>query len=200
MLGCECFEIILGRHGSNTAVACCYAMTKRCRPRIRNTHTLERGWNMNTQTPRTYGLRVLSMSALALVLAQAPVHLDLSNLSLHVTQAYADSGSSCFVANTKVRMADGSLRAIEAIEVGDQVLGRDGRVNTVMEIERVPLGRRKLYAFNGGRPFVTEEHPFMTRHGWRSIEPDSTREENPKLIVAPLREEIPKDRVSPPES
>ena len=160
---------------------------ERDRLRIRNRQLLKRGTIMNTRTTRTNGLRVLSMSALALVLGHAPVHLDLSDFNVHVTQAYADSGSSCFVANTKVRMADGSLRAIDTIKVGDQVLGRDGRVNTVMEIERVPLGRRKLYAFNGGRPFVTEEHPFMTRHGWRSIEPDSTREENPKLIVAPLR-------------
>lgn len=98
----------------------------------------------------------------------------------------ASNYSSCFVGETRVRMADGSLRAIETIKVGDKVLGLEGRINTVLVVERVPLGWRKLYAFNSGKPFVTEEHPFMTRRGWRSIAPESTHEEIPDLIVEPL--------------
>ena len=96
--------------------------------------------------------------------------------------------ASCFVAGTRVRMADGSLAPIEGIRPGEAVLGRGGRVNAVVAVERVPLGARRLYGFNGARGFVTDEQPFMTHLGWRSLSPPATREENPMLEVGRLRE------------
>lgn len=88
---------------------------------------------------------------------------------------------SCFTAGTEVRMADGRVRNIEDIYPGDRVLGMDGKVNTVEFVERVPLGDRLLYGFNGGRPFVTSEHPFFSLHGWKSLSPERTYAENPNL-------------------
>ncbi len=68
-------------------------------------------------------------------------------------------------------MADGTSRPIELVLVGDLVLGRAGRANRVVEIERPRLGQRHLYALNESDFFVTAEHPFMTEEGWKSIEP-----------------------------
>jgi hypothetical protein len=94
-------------------------------------------------------------------------------------------GSSCFVAGTRVAMADGTSRPIEQVAVGDRVLGRDG-VNRVVAIERPRLGTRRLYALNGGPFFVTAEHPFLSEDGWKAVDPAATLAENPALIVGRL--------------
>lgn len=94
---------------------------------------------------------------------------------------------SCFTAGTRVTMADGSEKPIEQIEVGEQVLGPNGEVNRVLRIERPLLGERKLYSLNGGVPFVTAEHPFMTKEGWKAIDPNATAAENPSLTVGTLK-------------
>lgn len=134
---------------------------------------------------RTRGAIVTLMattSIVALSLTVAPVVLDpdLGGASV----AYA---KSCFVAGTRVLMADGSLRPIEALRPGDLVRGGRGGVNRVVEVERPKLAGRRLYAFNGGVPFVTAEHPFLTLAGWKAIDPAATAWENAALKVAVLR-------------
>lgn len=90
---------------------------------------------------------------------------------------------SCFTAGTRVAMADGTSRPIEHVLVGDLVLGSDGHINRVVEIERPLLGQRRLYALNGSDFFVTAEHPFMTEAGWKSIDPAALGAENSALSV-----------------
>ena len=68
------------------------------------------------------------------------------------------------------------------------MLDRGGRVNVVKGVENVRLGNRRLYKMNGGRAFVTAEHPFMTTEGWKSINPLMTRAENETLSVSRLEE------------
>ena len=93
--------------------------------------------------------------------------------------------TTCFVAGTKVTMADGTNKNIEDVEIGEEILAKDG-VNKVMGYDRPLLGSRKLYSFNNGKPFVTSEHPFMTIDGWKSIDPIATFKENPDLNVETL--------------
>ena len=84
--------------------------------------------------------------------------------------------SSCFVAGTMISMADGTDIKIEDIIVGDIVKGKDGD-DKVIALDPTLLGNRKLYAFNGSNNFfVTSEHPFWTTDGWKSIEPEKTKE------------------------
>jgi len=94
---------------------------------------------------------------------------------------------SCFTAPTQILMADGTTRAIAEVKIGDLVLGEHGEVNRVVDIETPVLGPRKLYAFNDGPAFVTAEHPFMTRAGWKSINPEATKAENGNLSVGALK-------------
>ncbi len=80
----------------------------------------------------------------------------------------------CFTGETGILMADGSVRAICDVRVGDRVVGEHGEINTVVSIETPMLGNRKLYGFDDGAGFVTAEHPFKTREGWKSIDPEAT--------------------------
>ena len=86
------------------------------------------------------------------------------------------SGAGCFIAGTKVRMADGTDKNIEDVLVDDKVKGHK-EDNTVIKLKPTLLADRKLYSFNDNdHYFFTSEHPFMTEEGWKSIKPEKTKE------------------------
>ncbi len=93
--------------------------------------------------------------------------------------------STCFVADTKVDLADGTKKNIQDVKIGDVLKGETTN-NTVLGFHRPELDG-KLYSFNGGRYFVTEEHPFKTTDGWKSINPDKTATENIGITVTELK-------------
>ncbi len=72
---------------------------------------------------------------------------------------------ACFGAGAQVLLADGGTKAIEALEIGDKVLGRGGVTNTIIALKSTTLGDRKLYTINGTLK-VTADHPAMTERGW----------------------------------
>ncbi|MCH2535262.1 MAG: hypothetical protein MK008_12530 [Bdellovibrionales bacterium] len=90
--------------------------------------------------------------------------------------------ASCFTAETKVIMDDGSLKEISKVEIGDRVIGENGQINNVIGLEVPKLGTRYLFSLNGGPFFVTAEHPFKTLRGWTSFDPSMTDHENPNLV------------------
>ena len=94
--------------------------------------------------------------------------------------------ATCFTAQTEISMADGSVRAIVDVQVGDLVVGRHGALNCVVGLDRPLLGDRELYAIDGGEPFVTGEHPLLTTAGWTAVDPAATAAENPTLPVTRL--------------
>jgi hypothetical protein len=104
----------------------------------------------------------------------------------HGSNGPGNGNDSCFVAGTLVLMADGSYKRIQDIEIGEDLQGMEGEINTVTEFDHPILGERSLWAINNSEPFVTSEHPFMTPDGWKSIDPAKTDEENSGLVEDPL--------------
>jgi len=98
-----------------------------------------------------------------------------------------EASHTCFIADTLVALADGTSKLIQDVMIGDVLLGKDGAHNTVEAFDHPKLGTRVLYGFNEGVPFVTSEHPFWSDHGWASISPNATREENENLEVGYLK-------------
>ena len=92
---------------------------------------------------------------------------------------------TCFLPDTKVTMADGSLKNIQEVQIGEKVVGRNGEISPVLGIHRPSVkesaGGNKVYAFNGGRFFVTAEHPFLTTEGWKAIDPVISKEKHPEI-------------------
>ena len=155
-------------------------------PDINEPRTGARAFRPRMPSARTRRMiRLLaSTSAIAISLSIAPVAITFHDHDVSIVKmARADS---CFVAGTRVLMADGSEKPIEEIVVGDRVMGAAGQANRVTAIERPRLAGRSLHGFNGGRPFVTAEHPFRTLGGWKSIDPMATRSENARLRVGRL--------------
>ena len=99
-------------------------------------------------------------------------------------------GGSCFIAGTKVTMADGTLKNIEDVKVGDKVKGHKEE-NTVIKLDPTLLADRKLYSFNDNEHyFFTSEHPFMTEEGWKSIKPEKTKERDGVELYDQLKGEL----------
>ena len=81
---------------------------------------------------------------------------------------------TCFVAWTKVTMADGTVKNIEDVKIWDKLLS-ESWFNTVLWYYRPVLWNRHLWSINWGEYFVSDEHPFKTTDGWKSFNPDMTR-------------------------
>lgn len=105
-------------------------------------------------------------------------HSQQATTSSCVINCGGGGGASCFTDETLIELADGRRVTIDKIRVGDKVRSAFGAINNVVSVEKVSLAGRKLFAFNGEKPFFTAEHPFLTLDGWKSLNPTATREEH----------------------
>lgn len=71
---------------------------------------------------------------------------------------------SCFTSRTKVLMGDGSIKAISAVKVGDEVRTPKGTAK-VNIVATPPRAGRKLVSINDLNFGFTETHPWMTFSG-----------------------------------
>ena len=73
----------------------------------------------------------------------------------------------CFVAGTKIDMADGTKKAIENIAVGDEVIALGNNIDKVSYVHDIPEDNRHLWTIND-RITATDAHAFLTKEGWKS--------------------------------
>lgn len=106
----------------------------------------------------------------------------IDDVEAKIDAANAPSGS-CFTGDSPILMSDGSKKQIKDIIKGDKVRGWGNKIHTVVELRPEKLADRKLYGFNGGPAFFTEEHPLMTIDGWKSLNPAETKRENPTMSL-----------------
>lgn len=99
--------------------------------------------------------------------------------NIQIGQPPPSGGGDCFTKNTKVIMADGSVKRIYEIEVGDFVMDRThSRANRVMFIEKVvDTTWESLYSPNEMyEPFITINHPIY--YGGKLSSPNNKNVEN----------------------
>lgn len=76
----------------------------------------------------------------------------------------------CLAEDTQVKMADGSMKPVQTIVIGDRVMGLEGKSQTVTNVwigteEKI----LRITTTNGNEIMATEKHPFMTREGMKPI-------------------------------
>ncbi|RLF26389.1 MAG: hypothetical protein DRN01_04845, partial [Thermoplasmata archaeon] len=104
-----------------------------------------------------------------------------------------DDETCCFPAGTMITMADGELKPIEKVRVGDFVLSydvKDHRATVCKVLETVAPVRAGVYSINNGLVYVTDDHPFYTLKkngyvGWAAINPERTKQ-GYSMSVLPL--------------
>ncbi len=100
-------------------------------------------------------------------------------------------GWTCFAAGTKVNMQDGNEINIEDVKVGDKVVSQsetgEKTVSTVTKLDQ-PIREHmcRLDFLDNISLKMTEEHPLMTTDGWKALDPNQTKNENPDLVVQKL--------------
>jgi hypothetical protein len=82
------------------------------------------------------------------------------------------TGHCCFNPEAKVLMADLTWKAICEVSEGDQVIGDNGHVNTVLRNNKVNVGDRKMIQFKGHDFYTTDDHLFLTKKGWKTWDPE----------------------------
>ena len=113
-----------------------------------------------------------------------------SNGAYYVISSMGPNGAwGCFVSGTKILLADGKTKTIESLKAGDVLLGAQQARNKVVHLQVLAPEDRKIYAFNGGRYFVTGDHLFMTKQGWKAIDPKIAQKQHPDLKVGQLKVE-----------
>lgn len=95
-------------------------------------------------------------------------------------------GGGCFTGNTLVNTVYKGLVKIKDILPGDKILGYGLEINTVLKLDKFEITENtKLYRINGNI-ILTEDHPLMTIRGYKSINPNKTKEDNPRLDLEKL--------------
>ena len=89
----------------------------------------------------------------------------------------------CFVAGSQVLMADFTTKSIESVVIGDLVISKTGKVNKVIKLHHHPMEDRWLFKVNESLE-MTDSHPILTTQGWKSLNPEKTREIHPDLAIA----------------
>jgi hypothetical protein len=83
-------------------------------------------------------------------------------------------GGGCVVAGTKIKMSDGTLKTVENILVGDQVITKDGpkKVTDIWNPETLSDGTPKCFEVefeDGYKVIVSENHKFLSENGWVKV-------------------------------
>ena len=67
----------------------------------------------------------------------------------------------CFLAGSPVSLADGSIKPIEEVAIGDLVVGAFGEINTVIALQHTYVGSSTMYKINGEHD-TTDHHPHVS--------------------------------------
>lgn len=91
----------------------------------------------------------------------------------------------CVLEGSEVTLADGSVKKVEELRIGDEVKTRKGQTR-IKAINRFTQFKEEVYSINGGRPLMTIEHPLLTTTGWKAIDPSITTVKSGMGVVGKL--------------
>jgi hypothetical protein len=77
------------------------------------------------------------------------------------SEAIVENVAPCFLAGSLVQIADGTVKAIEDVSVGDLLLGAFGEINAVLALHRPLLGDKLMCRINDEHS-TTNHHPHVS--------------------------------------
>lgn len=91
--------------------------------------------------------------------------------------------AGCFAAGTRVALTSGSDIRIEKQTGGLKIIAMGGEVTTITDefVDHLLSAGQKLVGFNDDTPFAALHHPFWTTEGWKCLDPDTAKDENPDV-------------------
>lgn len=116
----------------------------------------------------------------ASILQQPKQTITVDSLQCKLQKEYFREG--CILRGTPITLADGKIKPIEELKVGDEVMGNTG-VAKIKAKSRFTQEVDYMYSINGGKAFFTIEHPILTPKGWKSIDPTITSVKDSKTII-----------------
>jgi hypothetical protein len=141
-----------------------------------------------------YKWRVTAMDASGAILCTAspfrfdkPIYVPVFTPTPGQEAQGGGGGTCCFLAGTKIRLADGSIKPIEDIQKGNLIKAYDQKRKQIIDarVNRIEAPIRdhfcEIKLFNGSILNLTEEHPLFIKkdeyEGWGSIKPEVTAKE-----------------------
>ncbi len=93
------------------------------------------------------------------------------------------------MAGTKVMLSGGQEISIEKQSEGNKILALGGETATITGefVELTLLEGQKVFGINNDKPFAALHHPFWTTEGWKCLDPETAKEENPDVDVKLLQ-------------
>ena len=96
-------------------------------------------------------------------------------------------GDPCFIAGSRVLMADRTYKPIEEVQVGDKVIGLEEMINEIIDLRIHEEEQRVLCDFGDQHYFVTTTHPFLDSEGyWTAVNLSVAQEKYPNLQLREL--------------
>jgi ribonucleoside-diphosphate reductase alpha subunit len=114
-----------------------------------------------------------------------PLCILLNKLAKYINQGGKRNGSiACFREGTEIFTANGGVKQIQDVEIGDMVVTHKNRLRPVTQLHKNPLGNRKIYKLEVQRNkdiYVTGNHKFWSFYtkkykskklslGWNSVD------------------------------
>ena len=80
-------------------------------------------------------------------------------------------------------LTNGTSLNIEKQTGGLKVLALGGETTTITEefVDHILSAGLKIFGFNNDTPFAALHHPFWTTEGWKCLDPETAKEENPDV-------------------
>lgn len=97
--------------------------------------------------------------------------------------------TGCFAAGTVVTLSNGKQMPIENQTSGLKILAHGGEITTITAefVENTLPAGEQLFGINDDMPFASINHPFWTTEGWKCLDPEGAKQENPDIDIKLLQ-------------
>ena len=105
------------------------------------------------------------------------------NFNAYYCVPFVAKPGGCFIPGTTVKLSDGRELTIEKQSAGTKILALGGEMATITDefVQHTLSAGQQIFGINGEAPFAALHHPFWTTEGWKCLDPETAKEDNPDV-------------------